>query len=126
MVRLIVIFSRWGVEATNNEYLHKLLQGLHEIFAEMSTDDIKYYLENMSTDRSYDEGFIKCLMSSRYDELFEYRTRWNVVCENLRYMIDNPDKKRSIAGGGIQCIKDHGVIYTIRLFFKKILGRMQA
>lgn len=123
VVRQIVIFSKWGVDATNNEFLHKLLQGLHEIFSGMSTDDIKYYLDNISADRNYDEGFIICLMSSCYDRLFDYRTRQDVVCEYSRNMLENPDKRRRcIVYRGIQCIKDHGTRYTIKLFCKKLFS----
>ena len=124
VIRQIVCFSRWGVDVTNNEYLHQLLKGLHGIFAGLSTKDISYYLNNISADRNYDEGFIKCLMSSRYDDLFDYRTRWDKICENKRYMLDNIEKKRNIICGGIQCIKEHGTVYTVKLLIKKISNRI--
>lgn len=39
--------------------------------------------------------------------------------------INQPIRNKSIIQGGIQCVKDHGVLYTFRLAIKKIVRRLK-
>ena len=39
--------------------------------------------------------------------------------------INQPIRNKSIFQGGLQCVKDHGVLYTFRLAIKKIIRRLK-
>lgn len=129
VIRLIVDFSIWSIEVTNLEYLNALLKGLHEIFKLFSTEEIRFYLNEYSTNKEQELGYITCLTGPDYLRLADYITRDDIIKENLLPTSeadpteDENNPKRNLIKGGLQCISDHGISYTIiwivrKYFFK--------
>jgi epsG len=123
-LRVIIEFSRWSVEVTNQDYIGKLLDGLHELYQTFSQENIDYYLKNISDDKKREEGFISCLRGHEYKKLSDYRSE-----EMGKYVfIENSQngtgsKRKGLLRGGIQCVCDHGISYTLILMCKKYLHR---
>ena len=121
MIRLIVDFSIWSVEATNKKYIQPLLEGLHEIFQLFNQEEIKYYLDICSPNKEREYGFIACLAGKDYLELEDYEERDRIITQNYISCTSCNTAKRSLLQGGIQCVKEHGICYTFVWCIKKYL-----
>jgi glycosyltransferase involved in cell wall biosynthesis len=123
VLRLIVDFSLWSVDATNQQYIHPLLDELHVLYQTLSEKDIAFYLSHVSTDRRRESGFIYCVRSEEYQKLSEYRIREYAIEKHA--MTENAPKKNLIVGG-VQCIMDHGIVYTLAYLPMRLLGKKQC
>ncbi len=122
VIRQILNFSRWSVDVTNQQYLGKLLEGLHEVYQQFDEEDLSEYLNSLSPDRYYETGFIRCILSDEYKELEDYISRNQVID---RFARSETEKKHNIFLGGLQCMCDHGVSYTFLLALRKIGRRFR-
>lgn len=118
VMRLMVDFSMWFVDATNTEYIHKLLSGLHEIYKKFTQEEINAYLNQRSSDKVKEGGFILAITSKDYLKLADYEMRDEVIKKYSK-----PFCKKNLVKGGIQCMLDHGGIYTMKYTLKKFMGR---
>lgn len=118
VMRLMVDFSMWFVDATNTEYIHKLLSGLHEIYKKFTQEEINAYLNQRSLDKVKEGGFILAITSKDYLRLADYEMRNEVIKKYSK-----PFCKKNLVKGGVQCMLDHGVIYTMKYTLKKFMGR---
>ena len=123
VLRLIINFSRWSVDVTNQNYIKKLLEGLHEVYQTFDEEILSAYLESISPDRYYETGFVKCIQSDEYEKLGDYLVR-NQVIDQFARMADEANKKHNIVLGGVQCMCDHGVSYTMLLALRKVARRL--
>lgn len=119
VMNLICNYTLWMIDMTNMEYIHMLLEGLHKIFASVPAEVVSTYsnynrLEQ--EERNKRIGLIECLRGNSYTQLADYDERKNLY----RYWSINSGKKKNIISGGIQCIKDSGFKYTVKLLLKKI------
>lgn len=64
-------------------------------------------------------GLLECLRGDTYLQLTNYDDRNNLY----RYWSIHGGKKKNIISGGIQCIKDSGLKYTLKLLVKKSVIR---
>ncbi len=48
VLRVIIDFSMWSVDVTNQQYIGKLLEELHKLYQTFPQKDISYYLTNIS------------------------------------------------------------------------------
>ena len=120
VLRLIVDFSMWSVEVTNKKYLPELLNGLHEIYSHFLQKEISFYLNTCSPNKEWESGFIYCLIENNYMKLMDYETRPAIIKEYSNLWISKYLKpKRNLIYGGIRCIYDHGLIYTVNWTIKK-------
>lgn len=120
VLRLIVDFSMWSVKVTNKKYLPELLRSLHEIYSQLSQKEISVYLDTYSPNKERESGFIYCLSENNYMKLFDYETRQEIINEYSNLWISKYLKpKRNLIYGGMRCIQDHGLIYTINWTRKK-------
>lgn len=67
-------------------------------------------------EKNRNKGLIQCLRGTGYQELICYEERRNLY----RYWSISGGKKKNIVSGGIQCIRDSGLKYTVRLLFRKV------
>lgn len=121
---LLVIckYVLWTIDMTNTFYIGELLAGFHSIFVTLSVE-----IETAFADAEYigqEEknkclGLIDCLKRERYMQLANYEERALV----LDYWSKNGPRKSNIVSGGIQCIKDSGLRYTIRLLLMRLMKR---
>lgn len=119
IMNLICNYTLWMIEMTNMEYIYMLLEGLHKIFSSISDEMISAYSADFKLEQKekYKRiGLIECLKGSSYRQLACYDDRQNLY----RYWSINGSRKKNIVSGGIQCIKDSGLRYTVKLLFKKI------
>lgn len=126
VLRVIVDFSLWSVDVTNQQYIGKLLDGLHELYQTFSKEDINYYLYNISPNCRRERGFINCVCSDEYITLSDYYERERIMekySEEKLTQSPNTSGKKNIIRGGIQCVCDHGVSYTLIWMFRKYLLR---
>lgn len=113
VLRVIIDFSMWSVDVTNQQYIGKLLEELHKLYQTFPQKDISYYLNNISKNRKKEKRFIDALCGKKYGELADYRTREKLIEKRIK-------GKKNIIRGGIQCICDHGLSYTLVLMCRKI------
>lgn len=118
VMRLIVDFSMWFIDATNTEYIHKLLNGLHKIYKNFTQEEINTYLNQRSLAKIKEGGFILAMASEDYLKLADYEMRDGVIKKYSK-----PFQKKNLVKGGIQCMLDHGVVYTMKYTLKKCMGR---
>ena len=121
-MRLIVDFSLWSVDATNQQYIHPLLDELHVLYQTFSEKDIEFYLSHVSPDRRRESGFIYCVRSDEYQKLSDYRIREYAIEEHA--VMETAPKKNLIVGG-VRCILDHGIVYTLAYLPMRLLGKKQ-
>ena len=69
-------------------------------------------------EKNRNRGLIQCLREGDYHGLTYYEDRENLY----RYWSIHGEKKKGIIRGGIQCIKDSGLKYTVKLFFRKLFS----
>ena len=120
VLRLIVDFSIWSVEVTNVEYIEELLKGLHTFFKTISDEEIDYYLQTISSNKNRERGFITLLKGKEYLKLQDYFDREKEINEAAKICLE-VNTKHSVIRGGLQCICDHGISYTIIYMIRKYL-----
>ena len=126
VLRVIVDFSAWSIDVTNQQYIKPLLEGLHSIFVSFPKNEIDYYLDRVSGNRDWERGLISTLAGARYLELADYEDRDQVIWESFRREMQRhgkPTGKKNIISGGIQCVCDHGLSYTLIWAFRKYILR---
>lgn len=120
IMQLLCKYTQWMIEMTNMDYIDTLLEGLHRIYSELSGDIIDaWYAHNWSDLDEFNKfkGLVSIIRSHDYYQLSDYITRQNLY----RFWMLNKGKKKTVIRGGIQCVKDSGLKYTIKLLLKKIL-----
>ena len=118
VLRLILDFSLWSVEATNVEYIVELLNKLHIFWKKIDKNDLQFYLDNLSQNKEVEKGFVASLMSENYLKLKEYDERYDVMRKYSR-VFNKDGEKRNIIKGGLKCIQEHGLKYTISWALEK-------
>ena len=119
VLNMIFNYALWMIDMTNMEYIQSLLEGLHKIFAKIPEEMISAYSGEFQLEQSEKDkrmGLLECLRGDTYLQLTNYEDRNNLY----RYWSIHGGKKKNIISGGIQCIKDSGVKYTLKLLVKKI------
>ncbi len=123
VMNLICNYTLWMLEMTNMDYIQPLLEGLHRVYADIPGSMTDAFLADTSLqpeEKNKRLGLTECLRGDGWRGLADYEGRQNLY----RYWSENGGKKKNLIGGGIQCIKDSGLKYTIKLLFRKILYRM--
>lgn len=120
VLRLIVDFSLWSVEAANLKYIESLLNGLHEIFKLFTKEELNFYLNTCSENKEKELRFIACLVGENYLDLKDYDSRDKVYETKCTYEASNY-RNNSLIQGGVQCIKEHGISYTLKWTIRKYL-----
>lgn len=118
VLRLILEFSLWSVEATNVEYIVELLNKLHIFWKKIDKNDLQFYLDNLSQNKEVEKGFVASLMSENYLKLKEYDERYDVMRKYSR-VFNKDGEKRNIIKGGLKCVQEHGLKYTISWALEK-------
>ena len=118
VLRLILDFSLWSVEATNVEYIVELLNKLHIFWKKIDKNDLQFYLDNLSQNKEVEKGFVASLMSENYLKLKEYDERYDVMRKYSR-VFNKDGEKRNIIKGGLKCVQEHGLKYTISWALEK-------
>ena len=118
VLRLILDFSLWSVEATNVEYIVELLNKLHIFWKKIDKNDLQFYLDNLSQNKEVEKGFVASLMSENYLKLKEYDERYDVMRKYSR-VFHKDGEKRNIIKGGLKCVQEHGLKYTISWALEK-------
>lgn len=118
VLRLILDFSLWSVEATNVEYIVELLNKLHIFWKKIDKNDLQFYLDNLSQNKEVEKGFVASLMSKNYLKLKEYDERYDVMRKYSR-VFNKDGEKRNIIKGGLKCVQEHGLKYTISWALEK-------
>lgn len=118
VLRLILDFSLWSVEATNVEYIVELLNKLHIFWKKIDKNDLQFYLDNFSSNKEVEKGFVASLMSENYLKLKEYDERYDVMRKYSR-VFNKDGEKRNIIKGGLKCVQEHGLKYTISWALEK-------
>ena len=119
VLNMIVTYALWMIDMTNMEYIQPLLEGLHKLFAKIPEEMISVYSGEFQLEQSEKDkrmGLLECLRGDTYLQLTNYDDRNNLY----RYWSIHGGKKKNIISGGIQCIKDSGLKYTLKLLVKKI------
>ena len=117
VLRLILDFSLWSVEATNVEYIVELLNKLHIFWKKIDKNDLQFYLDNLSQNKEVEKGFVASLMSENYLKLKEYDERY--VMRKYSRVFNKDGEKRNIIKGGLKCVQEHGLKYTISWALEK-------
>jgi len=119
VMEMICNYTFWMIEMTNTEYIDLLLEGLHQFFRNVP-DEMTACCSAESPEEQKGKnkciGLINCLREGNFRQLAYYDDRRNMY----RYWSENGGKRKNIVTGGIQCIRDSGLRYTVRLLFKKI------
>ena len=122
ILNLICKYSLWMIDMTNVDYIQQLLDGLHEIFLSIPSGMIEAFSEYSWEDKEEQnkkEAFINCMRSDKIYRLVQYEDRENMY----RYWRTHGVQDGNVISRGIQCVKDSGIKYTIKLVMKKITGR---
>ena len=116
---LICNYTMWMIDMTDLEKSHLLLNGLHKVFLNIPDEIIDSYNKNFSDGKGRNEkiGLIQCMRENNYNQLVDYENRKNIY----RYWSIHGGKKKNIVSGGIQCMKDSGLRYTLKLILRKVL-----
>mgnify|MGYP004463367449 CR=1 FL=1 len=110
--RLMLGFTKWFVESTNQEYIHPLLDQLHELFCNINDDVVNDYLLHCSEDSAYDLGYINSLKSEKYQQLSDYFYRGLFISQN----VPHPGRvKRTV-----HSIENRGIVKTLIIGLKKV------
>lgn len=122
ILNLICKYSFWMIDMTNVDYIQQLLDGLHEIFLGIPLGMIEAFSEYSWEDKEEQnkkEAFINCMRSDKIYKLVKYEDRENMY----RYWRTHGVQDGNVISRGIQCVKDSGIKYTIKLVMKKLTGR---
>ena len=114
VVGLILNYSLWSINVTNLEYIAPLLDGLHGLFSELDKKDTEFYLNNISNKKNLESKLFEIVKNEKYLLLRDYDEREKILGEY-------GEKKKGLIYGGLKCIQDHGLIYTIKWSLKKYL-----
>lgn len=120
VMELICKYSLWMIEMTNMDYIGALLEGLHKVYRDIPGQMMDAFFEYSSLaaeEKNRNKGLIRCLRSEDYLVLAYYEDRKNLY----RYWSANGGKKKNIISSGIQCVRDSGLKYTVKLFFRKFI-----
>gem|GEM_PF-728504 len=63
----------WHVCVIDEEWIFELLDGLHGVFAEISQDDVEFYVEYVSATKHLDSLILKILRGENYREMANFR-----------------------------------------------------
>lgn len=124
ILRLIVDFSIWSIEVTNMQFLHALLTGLHTIFKRFTKEEVDFYLNTCSGNKAKESGLISYLAGENYLDLEDYEMRDEIIEKNSikkSCTEAQANQKNSLLKGGIQCVSEHGISYTIIWMIRKYL-----
>ena len=72
IVNLMCKYSFWMLDMTNTEYIHALLEGLHQVFLRLSQEQISAFLDYKWKDaqeKNKKEAFMEFIRSDRYAQL---------------------------------------------------------
>ena len=119
IMEMIFSYSMWMIEMTDAENIGALLDGLHEIFLRLPEGMEEAFSKKNEMDKAEKNkriGLLGCLKSGDYHGLSDYVERRNLY----RCWSENAGKKKNLVRGGIQCIKENGFSYTVKLVVKKI------
>ena len=119
VLNMIVTYALWMIDMTNMEYIQPLLEGLHKLFAKIPEEMISVYSGEFQLEQSEKDkrmGLLECLRGDTYLQLTNNDDRNNLY----RYWSIHRGKKKNINSGVVQCIKDSGLKYTLKLLVKKI------
>ena len=122
ILNLICKYSFWMIDMTNVDYIQQLLEGLHEIFLSIPSEMIEAFSAYSWEDKEEQnkkEAFIYCMRSDKIYKLVQYEDRENMY----RYWRTHGVQDGNVISRGIQCVKDSGIKYTIKLVMKKITRR---
>lgn len=115
VVGLILKYSLWSINVTNTDYIAPLLEELHTFFLELKTNDVMFYLNNISKEKNVESKVFQTVKNDQYMKLRHYEERDAILG------ID--ENKRGLIYRGMKCIQDHGFIYTVKWSLRKyILG----
>lgn len=119
VLRLLCNYTIWMIDMTDVGNINQLLEGLHQVFLQVPDKMIDAYMQYAWDDVeefSKYKGLLLCMRTEQYPQLADYIDRQN----QYRYWILNCGKRKGLIGGGIQCIKDSGIKYTLKLMLKKV------
>lgn len=91
-----------------------MLDGLHGLFSELDKKDTEFYLNNISNKKNLESKLFEIVKNEKYLLLRDYDEREKILGEY-------GEKKKGLIYGGLKCIQDHGLIYTIKWSLKKYL-----
>ena len=97
-------------------HVNKLLTGTNAI--KIDKNDLQFYLDNLSQNKEVEKGFVASLMSENYLKLKEYDERYDVMRKYSR-VFNKDGEKRNIIKGGLKCVQEHGLKYTISWALEK-------
>ena len=121
VMEMLCRYSVWMIQMTNAEYIGTLLEGLHRVYDKIPREMVDAFCQCSSLpaeEKNRNRGLIQCLREGDYHGLTYYEDRENLY----RYWSIHGEKKKGIIRGGIQCIKDSGLKYTVKLFFRKLFS----
>lgn len=121
VMEMLCRYSVWMIQMTNAEYIGTLLEGLHRVYDKIPREMADAFCQCSSLpaeEKNRNRGLIQCLREGDYHGLTYYEDRENLY----RYWSIHGEKKKGIIRGGIQCIKDSGLKYTVKLFFRKLFS----
>lgn len=116
VLHTICSFTTWFLDMTDSDNITELLEGLHLVFERLDQSVIDIFLSSVSNDAKLHSGLINFLRGKGYLQLADYRKRQDYYYE---WRMKQP-RKHGIIYGGIQCIRDSGIKYTLNLLIKKI------
>lgn len=122
VLKLIMNFTNWFIEETNQDYIVELLDDLHKLFLSFDEQIIQMYLNNISENKNRDLGLIKAIQSNEYQLLSDYYIREAVIVKYSPNTVVIKPKGR--ARRAMECVADHGVTYSIILVIRKIKKRL--
>ena len=120
-LKLVIDFTNWFIEETNQDCIVKLLDGLHEIYQSIDEEIISLFLHNISSNPKRDIGLIEALKSDEYLLLSDYISREYVI---QKYSPVETIVQKGRIRRAMECVADHGVTYSIILIFRKIKKRL--
>ena len=120
-LKLVIDFTNWFIEETNQDCIVKLLDGLHEIYQSIDEEIISLFLHNISSNPKRDIGLIEALKSDEYLLLSDYISREYVI---QKYSPVETIVQKGRIRRAMECVADHGVTYSIILIFRRIKKRL--
>ena len=85
VLRLILDFSLWSVEATNVEYIVELLNKLHIFWKKIDKNDLQFYLDNLSQNKEVEKGDVYKRQFLDYLNILAENSQW-INLDILRQM----------------------------------------
>lgn len=121
VLKLVIDFTNWFIESTNQDYIIELLDGFHEFYQSIDGEIIDLFIHNISSNPIRDTGLIKALKSDEYSLLCDYISRESLIQKHspVKIPVQKGRTRRAL-----ECVADHGVTYSIILIFRKIKKRL--